>query len=69
MTYMYNTAITHFHNLESVMIIEQYHNCCSHLLTCGSDGDVRIYKGFEDSDPDSIRAGEQVTAISVKVST
>ncbi|CAH3160505.1 unnamed protein product [Porites lobata] len=26
-----------------------------YLLTCGSDGDVRIYKDFDDSDPESVR--------------
>ena len=39
----------------------------SYLLTCGSDGDVRIYKDFDDSDPESVRAGENVTVLVVKV--
>lgn len=38
----------------------------SYLLTCGSDGDVRIYKDFDDSDPESVRAGENVTVLLVK---
>lgn len=44
-------------------------HCCgfSYLLTCGSDGDVRIYKDFDDSDPESVRAGENVTVLVVKV--
>ena len=40
---------------------------CRHILTCGSDGDVRIYKGFDDSDPESVRAGEHVAVVAVKV--
>ncbi|KAJ7390586.1 WD repeat and HMG-box DNA binding-domain containing protein 1 [Desmophyllum pertusum] len=36
------------------------------LLTCGSDGDVRIYKDFDDSDPESVRAGDNVTVLVVK---
>lgn len=40
---------------------------CSYLLTCGSDGDVRIYKDFDDSDPESVRAGDNVTVLVVKV--
>ena len=39
----------------------------SYLLTCGSDGDVRIYKDFDDSDPESVRAGDNVTVLAVKV--
>ena len=42
---------------------------CSYLLTCGSDGDVRIYKDFDDSDPESVRAGDNVTILAVKVKT
>ncbi|XP_078344352.1 WD repeat and HMG-box DNA-binding protein 1-like isoform X2 [Oculina patagonica] len=37
-----------------------------YLLTCGSDGDVRIYKDFDDSDPESVRAGDNVTVLAVK---
>ena len=40
----------------------------SSLLTCGSDGDVRIYKDFDDSDPESVRVGDNVTVLAVKVS-
>ena len=40
----------------------------SYLLTCGSDGDVRIYKDFDDSDPESVRVGDNVTVLAVKVS-
>ena len=38
-----------------------------YLITCGSDGDVRIYDGFDDDDPESFRAGENVTAVTYKV--
>lgn len=37
-------------------------------MTCGSDGDVRIYKDFDDSDPESVRVGDNVTVLAVKVS-
>jgi len=37
-------------------------------LTCGSDGDIRIYKDFDDSDPESVRVGDNVTVLAVKVS-
>lgn len=39
----------------------------SHLLTCGSDGDVRIWKGIDDDDPVSHRAGDNALAIAYKV--
>jgi len=53
--YSFNTDIINF--------------CCSYLLTCGSDGDVRIYKDFDDSDPKSFRVGDHVTVLAVKVRT
>lgn len=37
-------------------------------MTSGSDGDVRIYKDFDDSDPESVRVGDNVTVLAVKVS-
>lgn len=45
-------------------------NCLFHwrtLITGGSDGDVRIYKGFEDEDPVSHQAGDFVYAVAQKV--
>lgn len=36
------------------------------LITGGSDGDVRIYKGFEDEDPVSHQAGDFVYAVAQK---
>lgn len=55
---------TYKYRFESLII-----HCCgfSYLLTCGSDGDVRIYKDFDDSDPESVRAGENVTVLVLKV--
>lgn len=34
-----------------------------YLLTCGSDGDVRIWDGFEDNDPESHNVGESALAL------
>ena len=36
-------------------------------MTGGCDGDVRVYKDFEDDDPKSFRAGQQVYSMAVKV--
>ena len=41
--------------------------CCRHIITCGSDGDVRIYKGFGDNDPVSYRIGDAVYCVCFKV--
>ena len=41
---------------------------CSHLITGGSDGDVRIYNGFEDDDALSHRVGDCVYHVAYKVS-
>ena len=40
---------------------------CRSLVTGGCDGDVRVYKDFEDDDPKSFRAGQQVYSMAVKV--
>ena len=47
--------------LKVVIMIFRY------LITCGSDGDVRIYDGFSDDDPESFRAGDTITAVTFKV--
>ena len=39
-----------------------------YLITCGSDGDVRVYDGFDDDDPLSFTAGEIITVVKFKVS-
>uniref|UniRef100_UPI00358E3A74 WD repeat and HMG-box DNA-binding protein 1 isoform X2 n=1 Tax=Myxine glutinosa TaxID=7769 RepID=UPI00358E3A74 len=36
------------------------------IVTCGYDGDVRIWDGFDDDDPKSIRVGEKVLSVAVK---
>jgi len=36
---------------------------CSGFLTCGSDGDVRIWKDVDDSDPVSECAGEMAISL------
>lgn len=51
-----------------VLLIIIFLSWTSSLLTCGSDGDVRIYKDFDDSDPESVRVGDNVTVLAVKVS-
>lgn len=38
-----------------------------YLITCGSDGDVRVYDGFSDDDPESFQAGDTITAVTFKV--
>ncbi|XP_071962820.1 WD repeat and HMG-box DNA-binding protein 1-like [Antedon mediterranea] len=43
-----------------------YDHVSGSILTCGSDGDVRIWKGFEDDDPETINIGEHAYAIAMK---
>lgn len=49
--------------------------CFKHLMmfprcvvTCGSDGDVRIWESLDDDDPKSINVGEKVYSVALKVS-
>lgn len=37
-------------------------------MICGLDGDVRIYKDFDDSDLEFVRVGDNVIVLVVKVS-
>ncbi|XP_054711424.1 WD repeat and HMG-box DNA-binding protein 1-like [Uloborus diversus] len=37
-----------------------------YLVTCGNDGDIRIWEGFEDEDPVSHHMGDSVSAVAVK---
>ena len=37
------------------------------IITCGADGDYRVWKGYEDDDPECIRVGDEATAIAFKV--
>jgi len=46
-----------------------YTTCCRHIITCGSDGDVRVYNGFSDNDPVSYRIGDAVYCVCCKVSS
>lgn len=41
---------------------------CRYILTCGTDGDVRIWEGIEDDDAVSHRVGDRAFAIAFKVS-
>uniref|UniRef100_A0A8C1IY41 WD repeat and HMG-box DNA-binding protein 1 n=1 Tax=Cyprinus carpio TaxID=7962 RepID=A0A8C1IY41_CYPCA len=37
------------------------------VVTCGSDGDVRIWESLDDDDPKSINVGEKVYSVALKV--
>lgn len=37
------------------------------FVTCGNDGDVRIWEGLDDDDPKFITVGEKVYSLAVKV--
>ena len=37
------------------------------ILTCGSDGDVRVWQGLDDDDPQTIDVGENSAALALKV--
>ena len=41
--------------------------CCRYLLTCGSDGEVRQFEGFEDDDPVTHQLSDVLYAIACKV--
>lgn len=45
----------------SKIIISRY------IVTCGSEGDVRIWKGFEDEEPVDKCVGDKAYAVVVKV--
>lgn len=38
------------------------------IITCGADGDYRVWKGYEDDDPECVRVGDEATCVSFKVS-
>lgn len=40
------------------------HSC---IVTCGSDGDVRIWEDLDDDDPKSINVGEKAYSCALKV--
>ncbi|KPP65592.1 WD repeat and HMG-box DNA-binding protein 1-like [Scleropages formosus] len=37
-----------------------------YIVTCGSDGDVRIWEGLDDDDPKSINVGERAYSVALK---
>lgn len=37
------------------------------FVTCGNDGDVRIWEGLDDDDPKFITVGEKVYSLALKV--
>lgn len=40
---------------------------CRFFVTCGNDGDVRIWEGLDDDDPKFITVGEKVYSLALKV--
>jgi chromosome transmission fidelity protein 4 len=36
------------------------------IVTCGSDGDVRIWESLDDDDPRSINVGEKAYSLALK---
>ncbi|XP_078720562.1 WD repeat and HMG-box DNA-binding protein 1 [Lampetra fluviatilis] len=43
-----------------------YDDAGRYIVTCGVDGDVRIWDGFDDDDPTSVRVGEKAHAVALK---
>lgn len=37
------------------------------IVTCGNDGDVRIFEGLDDDDPKFISVGEKAYSLALKV--
>ena len=48
-------------------MLHNIHVCCRHIITCGNDGDVHVYNGFNDDDPVSYRIGDAVFCVCFKV--
>nr|XP_054758246.1 WD repeat and HMG-box DNA-binding protein 1-like [Lytechinus pictus] len=42
-----------------------YDETGKNILTCGSDGDVRVWKGLDDDDPQSIDVGESASTLAL----
>ena len=38
-----------------------------HLVSCGHDGEVRIWKGIDDDDPNTITTGDKAYSAAIKV--
>lgn len=49
--------------ISSVYILSSNLFYISELLTCGSDGDIRVWSNLEDDDPSSFSVGEWALAI------
>lgn len=45
-----------------------YDETGKYILTCGSDGDIRVWQGLDDDDPQSIDVGESTAALAINVS-
>ncbi|GIY66224.1 WD repeat and HMG-box DNA-binding protein 1 [Caerostris extrusa] len=43
-----------------------YDDSGKYIITCGTDGDIRIWDGFEDDDPKSHHMGNSVSAVTFK---
>lgn len=41
---------------------------CRCIVTCGSDGDVRIWESLDDDDPKSVNVGEKAYSVALRVS-
>jgi chromosome transmission fidelity protein 4 len=39
----------------------------SYIVTCGSDGDVRMWEDLDDDDPKSVNVGEKAFSCALKV--
>lgn len=42
---------------------------CRHIITCGTDGDIRVWTTFEDNDPESYCVGERACSVVQKESS
>ena len=40
---------------------------CRYIVSCGHDGEVRIWKGMDDDDPTIVTAGERAYSALVQV--
>lgn len=58
-----------YYNLFYISIFSRNFLTClfSHILTCGQDGDVRIWAGLDDDDSTSQCVGEKAIAVAHKV--
>ncbi|XP_066532037.1 WD repeat and HMG-box DNA-binding protein 1 isoform X2 [Hoplias malabaricus] len=43
-----------------------FHEDGKYIVTCGSDGDVRIWEGLDDDDPKSINVGEKAYSVALR---